>query len=175
MTPNARIAMRPTCTDDADATRHAAWQGAWAKLGREGRWMWWGRLSWAVQVSSYRAQRDVERWASRVRHQVPAACLLVGYHVAPGGGRRHAHFLLYLPRHGAPPGAGQAALPGVARTWLAWPHGQLWLAPYRPNAVGRSRQPGRGAGWYLSSDPGTVELYGQPEPYRPRRRRRARH
>lgn len=151
----------------------------WAERIRQRRWTWFVRLSWSVEagpVSPYRAQGDVARWAEKLGAEHPGVAVVAGYHVGPASERLHVHALIYVPRRGAPRGEGEPTiLLGVARArWQAtWSHGPLWLDAFRPWRAGRDPQ-GHGAAFYVAEQPSTVEEYGTPPAYRPRRRRAGR-
>lgn len=169
MTSTGTTITRTLAEDDSLAAGladlEAAARAAWVHRGRASRWTLWMRLSWAWPVSEHTAHEHVEEWASSLRRRVPGTVILVGFHT--DAERRHAHVLLFVPRQGAPKGSRGRWLRGIAVTWHSsyWQWGKLWLDLYRPG-----RRQGS-AVTYLSKDPASVELYGTPVRYVPRRTR----
>jgi hypothetical protein len=141
-------------------------QAAWVRAAQQYRWTLWVRLSWSWPVAEFTAVRHLTQWATALRQRAPGTVILVGVHTNTE--RRHAHALLYMPRRGAPRWRRGRWLEKLAVTWLQWPHGLAWVRPYAP---GRTAQH-HGAAEYLSREVGTVQQFGHPVPYRPRRKRR---
>lgn len=149
----------------AAAQRVSRWEEAWARWLPKFRWDWFVRLSWAVeQVSEERAERDVNRWLTRVRRCYPHLAAVVGFEVGPVGGHRHAHAVVYT-------GGERYGLSTLAGLWHLghlrgrWSHGLTQVQCYRP-----WRHPGRGAAVYTVKGLTEVEVHGpMPPAYRPRR------
>ena len=159
--------------DDAVADLEAEAQAGWAILARGHRWTLWMRLTWAVPVSEYRAAAHLKGWAARLQTRLPGAVVMVGQH--SDSGRRHAHAMVFLPRRGAPQNPSGGWLQSCSRTWhqRMWAHGNLWVDRFRPFRIrGAGGDPHRhGAAEYMTKEPGTIELFGTPVAYQPRRSR----
>jgi hypothetical protein len=93
------------------------------------------------------------------------------YGVHADTNHRHAHALVYLPRHGGAkptldsPWFQKRALRWLASTWTALDsdgdavsRGRVWVDRYDPRLAGDN--PGNGPGYYLARDPGSVRRWG---------------
>jgi hypothetical protein len=170
-------ALAPDDLEAAVARLERSARTAWADQFRGWRWSAFVRLSWSWEVDEVRAADDLRSWAARLRSQVPGIVIMVGQHPDGLTHRRHAHALAYVPRRLTHPGypAGVHVV-GECWTfwfqWLGWPRGSLWATPFLPfrqRGAGDPRR--RGAAHYVGKDPGTLELFGRPVAYRPRRDR----
>ena len=158
------------CTDRLNSDARTAWVD-WALSCR---WTFFLRPSWAWPVSEFTAYRHVEKWAGRLQRDVSGAAVLVGLHSDVN--RLHPHALLYVPGVEAPPEGRSLSHTASAQRWQQsyWKHGLLWLDWFRPFRIkGRGYPDRHKAAAYVAKEVGTVQLYGDPIPYAPRRTRGA--
>lgn len=149
-----------TLDEDVAKLLNAARDEVAARHGRDRRWSFFMRLSWAYKVTEARAIKDLEAWARRLRRGRPGIAILIGIHFDTA--QIHAHALVFVPRMGAPPNREPWKFPlRVAERWYQskWKHGQLWLDRYSyKKAV---RPDGKhGVSLYTAKDPGSVMVFG---------------
>lgn len=129
-------------------------QGAWAEWLRHFKWDLWTTPTFATKPSDTQVRYAVGRWLERLGRRVYAAVTVEQGGV---GGRWHAHVLV----------GGVGFHPSVPGTVAgAWRWGQVAVERYDPRLDRRGTT--TGACWYLSKDPGAVEVVGRPRIWRQR-------
>lgn len=121
----------------------------WSRLLRRFKWACWATCTWTDPVGGAAALSTVHRWLANC----PGAYAAVGIQRGPVSQTHHLHVLIG--------GLDALTLTFLRSRWVRRGHVQL-----------ERFDPSRSGVEYLVAQASRIELLGDPQPFRPRRRRR---